>query len=87
MLLAMSVDSREAVNAIANLAAASGGRADAATIEAVATDARAKAQAAYDLARAELGVLNTAKPATELQALSDATKAELVKLPPANCIS
>ena len=65
----------------AALGSASGGRANAAAIETATTDARTKAQAAYDAAKAELDALTAAKPATELQALIEGAKAELAKLP------
>jgi hypothetical protein len=65
------------------MASASGGWARNAAATYVATaDARAKTQAAYDAAMAELDALNTSKPVTELQALIGAASAELVKLPP-----
>jgi len=53
----------------AALGSASGGRTNAATIETATTDARTKAQAAYDAAKAELGGLKPARPAAELEPL------------------
>jgi hypothetical protein len=70
-----------AYSVTAALGSASGGRANAAATETATTDARTKAQAAYDAAKAELDVLTAAKPASDLQALIDAAKAELAKLP------
>jgi hypothetical protein len=60
---------------------AAGGRANAAATETATTDARIKAQAAYDRAQADLDSLAAAKPAAETQALIETTKAELSKLP------
>ena len=57
-----------AYSVTAALGSASGGRVNAAAIETATTDARTKAQAAYDAAKAELDALTAAKPATELQA-------------------
>jgi hypothetical protein len=65
----------------AALGSAAGGRANAAATETATTDARAKAQAAYDVAKAELESLTAAKPGAELQSLIETTKAELAKLP------
>jgi hypothetical protein len=53
----------------AALGSASGGRTNAATIETATTDARTKAQAAYDAAKAELDGLKPARPAAELEPL------------------
>ena len=71
----------------AALGSASGGRINAATIETATTDARTKAQAAYDAAKAELDALTAAKPATELQVLIEGAKAELAKLPAARSVA
>ena len=71
----------------AALGSASGGRVNAAAIETATTDARTKAQAAYDAAKAELDALTAAKPATELQALIEGAKAELAKLPAARSVA
>jgi hypothetical protein len=65
----------------AALGSAAGARANAATAEHAASDARRKAQATYDGARADLDALAGARPAAELQTLIEATKAELAKLP------
>lgn len=65
----------------AALGSASGARTNAASAELATTDARARAQAAHDRAQAELDGLIAAKPASELQGLIEATKAELAKLP------
>ena len=70
-----------AYSVTAALGSAAGGRANAAATETAMADARAKAQAAYDRAKAELDTLSAAKPVPEIQALLDATKAELAKLP------
>jgi hypothetical protein len=70
-----------AYSVTAALGSAAGGRANAAATETATTDARSKAQAAYDTAKAELYSLAVAKPAAEIQALIDATKGELAKLP------
>jgi hypothetical protein len=53
----------------AALGSASGGRTDAAVSEMVTADARAKAQAAYDTAEAELDGLKPSRPIGELEAL------------------
>jgi hypothetical protein len=53
----------------AALGSTSGGRTNAATIETATTDARTKAQSAYDAAKAELGGLKPARPAPELEPL------------------
>jgi hypothetical protein len=70
-----------AYSVTAALGSASGGRTNAAAAETATTDARTKAQAAYDIARAELDGLAVPKPAAELQMLIDGAKAELTKLP------
>lgn len=70
-----------AYSVTAALGSAAGGRMNAAATETATTDARAKAQAAYDRAQAELDTLTAARPAAELLALLDATKAELAKVP------
>ena len=64
----------------AALGSAMGGRANAAIEEKDAKDRKAKAQAAWDTAKAELDTL-TAKPVTELQSLIDTAKTDLAKLP------
>jgi hypothetical protein len=53
----------------AALGSASGGRANAATQETAETDVRAKAQTAYDAAKAELATLKAARPVAELEAM------------------
>jgi biotin operon repressor len=53
----------------AALGSASGGRTNAATAETATTDARTKAQAAYDRAEAELSKLAAARPVAEIEAL------------------
>src|SRR5206468_12438618 len=50
----------------AALGSAADGRANAATHEAAVADVRAKAQAAYDAAKAELATLKAARPVAEL---------------------
>ena len=72
-----------AYSVTAALGSASGGRVNAAAAEAATTDARTKAQIAYDAAKAELDTLTAAKPATELQAFIEGAKVELAKLPAA----
>ena len=76
-----------AYSVMAALGSASGGRANAATVETAVTDARTKAQAAYDAAKTELDALAAAKPAIGLQALIEATKAELAKLAPGRSVA
>ena len=76
-----------AYSVTAALGSASGGRVNAAAVETATTDARTKAQAAYDAAKAELDALTAAKPATELQALIEGAKAELAKLPAARSVA
>ena len=71
----------------AALGCAAGGRANAAATETATTDARTKAQAAYDAAKAELDAVTGAKPATELQLLIEGAKAELAKLPAARSVA
>jgi hypothetical protein len=58
-----------AYSVTAALGSASGGRTNAATLESAATDARAKAQAAYDAAKSELDGLKPSRPIGELEAL------------------
>ena len=53
----------------AALGSAAGGRANAATTETATTDARKKAQDAYDAAKAELATLKPARPVAELEAI------------------
>jgi DNA-binding IclR family transcriptional regulator len=57
---------------VAALGSASGGRIDAAASEAAGTDARRKAQAAYDKATADLAALKPTRPLAELEALVSA---------------
>jgi hypothetical protein len=64
----------------AALGSAMGGRASAAMEEKDAGDRKARAQAAYDTAKADLDALTAVKPATELQSLINAAKDELAKL-------
>jgi hypothetical protein len=71
----------------AALGSASGGRVNAAAAETATTDARTKAQAAYDAAKADLDALTAAKPATELQGLIEGAKAELAKLASARSVA
>jgi hypothetical protein len=71
----------------AALGSAAGGRAFAAATETVITDARAKAQATYDAAKAEVDALNSAKPATEIQTQIEATREELAKLPASRSVA
>jgi hypothetical protein len=70
-----------AYSVTAALGSASGGRANATAAETATTDARTKAQAAYDTAKAELDTLAAAKPAADIQALIETNKVELAKLP------
>jgi uncharacterized membrane protein len=65
----------------AALGSAMGGRTSAAIEAKDNSDKRAKVQAAYDNAKAELDALTTAKPASELQTLLDNAKGDLSKLP------
>jgi hypothetical protein len=58
-----------AYSVTAALGSAAGGRANAATHEAATTDARKKAQDAYDAAKAELATLKPARPVAELEAI------------------
>ena len=53
----------------AALGSASGGRANAATQETAVADVRTKAQAAYDVAKAELATVKPARPVAELEAM------------------
>ena len=53
----------------AALGSAAGGRANASTTETATTDARRKAQDAYDAAKAELAILKPARPLAELEAI------------------
>src|SRR5262245_884388 len=55
----------------AALGSAAGGRANAATTESATTDARRKAQDAYDAAKAELATVKPARPVAELQVMRD----------------
>ena len=61
----------------AALGSAAGGRANAATQETAVTDVRAKAQAAYDAAKAELATLKPARPVAELEAMRDGWRPRL----------
>jgi hypothetical protein len=58
-----------------------GGRASAFIEAKDVEDRKAKAQATWDAAKAELDALITAKPAADLQTLIDNAKADLAKLP------
>ncbi len=58
----------------AALGSASGGRTDAATTETATAEARKRAQAAYDAARAELEGLKPSRPLAELEALITAAR-------------
>jgi hypothetical protein len=71
----------------AALGSAMGGRANATMAEKEAADRKAKAQASWDTAKAELDRLLDAKPAAELQRLLEATRAELNKLPASRSVS
>ena len=70
-----------AYSVTAALGSAAAGRTNAAAAETATWDARAKAQSAYDTAKAELDALAVAKPAAEFQGLIETTKADLAKLP------
>jgi hypothetical protein len=65
----------------AALGSAMGGRASAAIEAEEAKDRKAKAQAKWDTAKAELDKLSASAPAAELQALIDNAKADLAKVP------
>ena len=79
VLVALLITGAYSVSAA--LGSAMGGRASA-LIEAKDVEGRkAKAQAAWDAAKAELDALTTAKPAPDLQPLIDNAKADLAKLP------
>src|SRR5262245_28709924 len=71
----------------AALGSAMSGRTSAAIEEQDAKDRKAKVQAKWDAAKAELDQLNAAKPAAELQSLIDNAKAELSKLPATRSIA
>jgi hypothetical protein len=58
----------------AALGSAAGGRANAAATETATADARTKAQAAYDTAKAEIAKLPNARPVGELEALLASAK-------------
>ena len=66
-LVALALSGAYSISAA--LGSASGVRTNAATIETATTDARTKAQAAYDAAKAELDGLKPARPAAELEPL------------------
>jgi hypothetical protein len=76
-----------AYSVTAALGSAAGSRANAAATETALTDARAKTQAAYDRAQAELDTLTAARPTGGIQALLDATKAELARLAPSRSVA
>jgi hypothetical protein len=79
VLVALLITGAYSVSAA--LGSAMGGRASA-LIEAKDVEGRkAKAQATWDAAKAELDALTTTKPATDLQTLIDNAKADLAKLP------
>jgi hypothetical protein len=85
MLIALVVTGGYSISAA--LGSAMGGRANAA-IEAKDTeDRKAKAQAKWDAAKAELDALAAAKPGAELQTLIDTAKADLAKLPATRSIA
>src|SRR5262249_10967523 len=65
-----------AYSVTAALGSASGGRTNAAALETATTDARARAQAAYDVAKAERDGLKPSRPVGELEALLAARAAE-----------
>lgn len=65
----------------AALGSASGGRMTAAAEEQSMTDAKKKAQTAYDAAQAELASIPSSRPASELQVLISADETELASLP------
>jgi hypothetical protein len=83
-LVAMLLSGTYSVSAA--LGSASGGRANAAATEQATTDARIKAQAAYDAAKSELDTLSTARPSAEIQLQIEATRAELAKLAPSRTV-
>lgn len=58
----------------AALGSASGGRTNAAALETASSGARARAQAAYDAAQADLATLAPSRPLPEIQALVDTAK-------------
>src|SRR5262249_4286519 len=66
----------------AALGSAMGGRTSAAIEAKDAGDRKARTQAAYDAARAELDQLAAAKPGAELQTLIESARADLAKLAP-----
>jgi hypothetical protein len=76
-----------AYSVTAALGSAAGGRANAAATEMAAADARAKAAAAYDAAKAELDVLTATKPVAEIQTQIEAARSELAKLPSTRTIA
>jgi hypothetical protein len=76
-----------AYSASAALGSAMGGRTTAAIEEQDAKDRKAKAQAKWDAAKAQLDQLNSAKPGAELQSLIDNAKADLAKLPATRSIA
>lgn len=79
LLVALLVTGTYSVSAA--LGSASGGRTNAAAKERSTTDARNKAQKAYDDAQAELAAIPPSRPTTELQVLITAAEAELAALP------
>jgi hypothetical protein len=69
------------------LGSAAGSRMNATVSETATTEARKMAQAAYDAGKVELDALNSAKPATEIQAQIAATSFELAKIPAARSVA
>jgi hypothetical protein len=63
-----------AYSVTAALGSASGGRANASSVETATIDARTKAQTAYDGTKVELDALKPSRPVAELEALIGATK-------------
>jgi hypothetical protein len=66
---------------LTGVGSAMGGRANAVIEAKDAKERKAKAQATWDGAKAELDALTTAKPSTDLHNLIDNAKADLAKLP------
>jgi hypothetical protein len=79
VLVALLITGAYSVSAA--VGSAMGGRTGAAIEAKDAENRKAKAQATWDAAKAELDALTTAKPASDLQALIDNAKADLAKLP------
>jgi hypothetical protein len=76
-----------AYSVTAALGSAAGGRMNAAASETATTDARAKAQAAYDVARGEIDALGSVKPGTAPELQIVVARAELAKLPAARSVA